>query len=118
MGHFGLTGSFWVDLGLLWVDIGTPTFSCNVFSVQVLTVDFFHQRNSKNPSWFLGTHSNLENLRGGHNNTFYTNAFLQIRNNEFLKIQVNLSILRIRNNEFYLRTLMPNEFLHIRAKPQ
>ena len=47
---------------------------------------------------------------GGRNNAFYTNAFLPIRNNEFLKIQVNLRILRIRNNEFYLSTPMPNEF--------
>ena len=49
-------------------------------------------------------------LRGGRNNAFYTNAFLAIRNNEFLKIQVNLRILSIWNNEFYLRTPMPNEF--------
>ena len=50
------------------------------------------------------------NKLAGRNNAFYTNAFLPIRNNEFLKIQVNLRILRIWNNEFYLWTQMPNEF--------
>ena len=53
---------------------------------------------------------------GGRTNAFYTNEFLQIWNNEFLKIQVNLRILRIRNNEFYLSTPMPNEFHQNRTK--
>ena len=52
----------------------------------------------------------LDDVGGGRNNAFYTNAFLPNQNNKFLEIQANLRILRIRNNKFYLSTPMPNEF--------
>ena len=79
---------------------------------KILTIDCdgstWQQKNWFSPTTYLS--------KGGRNNAFYTNAFLPIRNNEFLKIQVNLRILRIRNNEFYLSTPMPNEFHQNRTK--